>query len=95
MRPQHEHATSASRGAADDCTRHRPEDTVLYSTVQAHWKTFVVRQWVLTVPHGLRARMMFDPALTSAVLRELIRAISSWLRTAVESCTNVPDVRWL
>ena len=39
-----------------------------------------VRQWVLTVPHGLRAKMMFDPALTSAVLRELIRAVSSWLR---------------
>jgi hypothetical protein len=39
-----------------------------------------IRQLVLTVPHGLRARMMFDPALTSAVLRELIRAISSWLR---------------
>jgi hypothetical protein len=39
-----------------------------------------VRQWVLTVPHALRARMMFDPALTSAVLRELIRAVSSWLR---------------
>ena len=39
-----------------------------------------VRQWVLTVPHGLRAKMMFDPALISAVLRELIRAVSSWLR---------------
>jgi hypothetical protein len=39
-----------------------------------------IRRWVLTVPHRLRARMMFDPALTSAVLRELIRAISSWLR---------------
>ena len=39
-----------------------------------------IRQWVLSVPHGLRARMMFDSALTSAVLRELIRAISSWLR---------------
>jgi hypothetical protein len=39
-----------------------------------------IRQWVLTVPHRLRARMMFDPALTSAVLRDLIRAISSWLR---------------
>ena len=39
-----------------------------------------VRQWVLTVPHALRAKMMFDPALTSAVLRELIRAVSSWLR---------------
>jgi hypothetical protein len=158
---QHEHATSASRGSADNYARHRPEETVLYSALQAHWKTFIseleaaaeppvlpafviseveaflrcgilaqglilakcrdcgwcrpvafacrrrgfcpsclgrrmsdfatqlvdrviprvpVRQWVLTVPHGLRAKMMFDPALTSAVLRELIRAVSSWLR---------------
>jgi len=31
--------------------------------------------------HWLRAKMMlFDPALTSTVLRELIRAVSSWLR---------------
>ncbi|HVX93653.1 MAG TPA: transposase [Polyangia bacterium] len=161
MRPRHEHTTSTSREAADDYTRHRPEETVLYAALQAHWKTFVaeleavaeppvlpafvvaeveaflrcgilshglvlakcrdcgwcrpvafscrrrgfcascigrrmsdfaaqlvdrviprvpIRQWVLTVPHRLRARMMFDPALTSAVLRELIRAISSWLR---------------
>jgi Putative transposase/Transposase zinc-binding domain len=161
VRAQHEQATSASRGSADDYARHRPEETVLYSTVQEHWKTFLadleataeppalpafvvaeveaflrcgilaqglilakcrdcgwcrpvafacrrrgfcpscigrrmsdfatqvvdrviprvpVRQWVLTVPHGLRAKMMFDRALTSAVLRELIRAVSSWLR---------------
>ena len=39
-----------------------------------------MRQWVLTVPHGLRARMMFDPALTTIVLRALIAAVSSWLR---------------
>ncbi len=39
-----------------------------------------VRQWVLTVPHALRAQMMFDPALTTVVLRELIAAVSSWLR---------------
>jgi Putative transposase len=39
-----------------------------------------MRQWVLTVPYPLRARMMFDPALTSVVLRELIAAVSSWLR---------------
>ena len=44
-----------------------------------------VRQWVLTVPHALRARMMFDPALTSAVLRELIAAVSSWLRRRAHS----------
>jgi hypothetical protein len=154
-------ATSASSGSAGDYARHRPEETVLYSVLQAHWKTFVseleavaeppvlpafvvaeveaflrcgilsqglilakcrdcgwcrpvafscrrrgfcpscigrrmsdfaaqlvdrvipsvpIRQWVLTVPHGLRAKMMFEPALTSAVLRELIRAVSSWLR---------------
>ena len=141
--------------------RHRPEETVLYTTLQAHWKTFLeeldaeaetpalpafvvaeveaflrcgilahgfvlarcrdcgwcrpvafscrrrgfcpscigrrmsdfaahlvdrviprcpVRQWVLTVPYSLRARMMFDPALTTVVLRELIAAVSSWLR---------------
>ena len=39
-----------------------------------------VRQWVLTVPHGLRAKMAFDPALTSVVLRQFIAAVSSWLR---------------
>ena len=38
-----------------------------------------LRQWVLTVPHALRARMMFDPALTSVVLRQLVAAVSSWL----------------
>ena len=35
---------------------------------------------VLTVPYSLRARMMFDPALTTVVLRELIAAVLSWLR---------------
>ena len=40
-----------------------------------------VRQWrFTTVPYSLRARMMFDPALTTVVLRELIAAVSSWLR---------------
>jgi len=39
-----------------------------------------VRQWVLTVPHPLRAKLAFDPALTTLVLRELIAVVSSWLR---------------
>ena len=39
-----------------------------------------VRQWVLTVPHGLRAKLAFDPALTTVVFREFIAAVSSWLR---------------
>ena len=39
-----------------------------------------VRQWVLTVPHPLRAKLAFDPSLTTLVLRELIAVVSSWLR---------------
>jgi hypothetical protein len=35
---------------------------------------------VLTVPHGLRAKLAFDPALTTVVFREFIAAVSSWLR---------------
>ena len=38
------------------------------------------RQWVLTVPHGLRAKLAVDPALTTVVLREFIAAVSVWLR---------------
>ncbi len=34
-----------------------------------------VRQWVLTVPVALRYRMAYDAVLTSAVLREFLRAI--------------------
>jgi Transposase zinc-binding domain/Putative transposase len=39
-----------------------------------------VRQWVLTVPHNLRARLAIDPALTTLVLGEFIAAVTTWLR---------------
>ncbi len=39
-----------------------------------------IRQWVLTVPHDLRFRMAFDPALTGVVLRTYISVVSAWLR---------------
>jgi hypothetical protein len=39
-----------------------------------------IRQWVLTVPHRLRVKLAIDPALTTAVLREFIAAVSAWLR---------------
>jgi hypothetical protein len=39
-----------------------------------------IRQWVLTVPHGLRAKLAMDPALTTLVLREFIAAVSTWMR---------------
>lgn len=39
-----------------------------------------VRQWVLTVPVGLRFRMAFDPALAGIVLRTFLGIVSRWLR---------------
>jgi hypothetical protein len=39
-----------------------------------------MRQWVLTVPHGLRGKMAYDPGLTTVVLRQLIAAVTGWLR---------------
>ena len=39
-----------------------------------------VRQWVLTVPHGLRAKLAIDPRLTTVVLGEFIAAVSAWIR---------------
>lgn len=39
-----------------------------------------IRQWVLSVPHGLRFRMAFDPRMTSLVRRIFVRAVSSWMR---------------
>jgi hypothetical protein len=32
------------------------------------------------VPYALRAKLAFDPSLTTLVLRELMAAVSSWLR---------------
>lgn len=39
-----------------------------------------VRQWVLTVPVGLRFGMAFDPGLAGALLRTFVGVVSRWLR---------------
>jgi len=44
-----------------------------------------VRQWVLTLPFDLRARVAFDPKLRQVVLRTTIRAIFAWLRRRARS----------
>jgi Transposase zinc-binding domain len=42
--------------------------------------TVPVRQWVVSLPFGLRYRMAFDAALTTEVLRVFIRAVFASLR---------------
>ena len=39
-----------------------------------------VRQWVLTVPFGLRFRLAFDPSAAGVALRSFVSVISGWLR---------------
>jgi hypothetical protein len=39
-----------------------------------------VRQWVLTVPHGLSYRLAFDHALCRAVVGVFLRAVLGWYR---------------
>lgn len=79
-----------------DYERHRPETTLLFRTLQAHWLGFAgemeagggelpafqvpARPWVLSVRCRLRFRMAYSPALTGAVLRCFIAAITSDLR---------------
>ena len=67
------------RGFCPSCIGRRMSDTAahLVDRVLPHVPT---RQWVLTVPHALRFRLAFDPALTGRVLGHFVRAVSSWLR---------------
>ena len=41
-----------------------------------------VRQWVRSVPHALRSKLAYDPELTTMVLRQLIAAVTGWLRAS-------------
>jgi hypothetical protein len=67
------------RGFCPSCIGRRMSDFAARA-VTCVFPRVPIRQWVLTVPHALRARMAFDPALVTVVLRELIAAVSAWLR---------------
>ena len=66
MRARHEHATAARTGSTDAYERHRPEETVLYTALQAHWKTFVNELEAVAEPPVLPA---FVVAEVEAFLR--------------------------
>jgi hypothetical protein len=66
VRAQHEQATSASTGSAAAYERHRPEETVLYAALQAHWKTFIGELEAVAEPPVLPA---FVVAEVEAFLR--------------------------
>ncbi len=67
------------RGFCGRCGGRRMNDTAAYLADQV-LVGVPVRQWVLTVPWWLRARLQYDNALTSVVLGVFIRTVHGWLR---------------
>ncbi len=67
------------RGFCGSCIGRRMCDTAAH-LVDNVLPRVPVRQWVLTVPHGLRYAMAHDPALAGAVLRTFMGAVSWTLR---------------
>jgi hypothetical protein len=67
------------RGFCPRCNGRRMCDTAAYLTDQV-LACVPVRQWVLTVPWRLRARLLYDNRLTSDVLRVFLRTVHTWLR---------------
>ena len=69
------------RGFCPRCGGRRMADTAAYLADQV-LHDVPVRQWVLTVPWWLRARLHYDHELTGQVLRIFVRAVHAWLRRA-------------
>ena len=67
------------RGFCPRCNGRRMNDTAAYLADQV-LVDVPVRQWVLTVPWWLRARLHYDNRLTSDVLRVFLRTVHAWLR---------------
>lgn len=69
------------RGFCPCCTGRRMADTAAH-LVDCVLPVAPYRQWVLSVPFGLRLRLARDPELVSAVLRILWGAVFAWQRRA-------------
>jgi len=72
------------RAFCPSCGGRRMADTAAH-LVDRVFPEAPVRQWVLTLPIALRYRMAYDANLTSAVLREFLRAIFGSLRRRARS----------
>jgi len=67
------------RGFCPSCGGRHMADTAAH-LVDRVLPRVPVRQWVLSLPFGLRYRLAHDRELTAEVLRVFVRAIFAWLR---------------
>jgi hypothetical protein len=86
VRPRHEHATAASMESAADYERHRPGETVLYETVQEHWKTFLADLAATAEASAL-------PAFVAAEVEAFLRCEILAHGFVVARCGRKEDIR--
>lgn len=67
------------RGFCPSCGGRRMADTAAHLADRV-FPEVPVRQWVLSVPHGLRYRLAYDSALLRDVLQIFVRAVFSSIR---------------
>ncbi|HEY5645241.1 MAG TPA: transposase, partial [Pseudomonadales bacterium] len=77
------------RGFCPSCGGRHMADTAAH-LVDRVLPRVPVRQWVLSLPFGLRYRLAYDRELTAEVLRLFVRAILSSLRRRTRSAASAP-----
>lgn len=76
------------RGLCPSCGGRRMADTAPHLVDRVH-REVPVRQWVLSLPFGLRYRLAYDAPLTSAVLGDFVRTVFASLRRRARSQRGV------
>ncbi|HEX4998411.1 MAG TPA: transposase [Terriglobia bacterium] len=73
------------RSTCPSCCGRRMADTAAH-LVDHVFPEVPVRQWVLSLPFGLRYRLAYDPQMLSAVLNVFVRAVFGFLRREAYEC---------
>jgi len=76
------------RGVCPSCTGRRMCESAAF-LVDRVLPTARTRQWVLSMPIGLRYRLAFDPATLSAVLGVYARVLQGWARDKARAVSGV------
>ena len=73
------------RGFCPSCCGRRMADTAAH-LVDRVFPHVPVRQWVLSLPYGLRYRLAYDAGMVTAVLGVFVRAVFGHLRRRAREC---------
>jgi hypothetical protein len=74
-----------SRSVCSSCCGRRMADTAAH-LVDHVFPEVPVREWVLSLPFGLRYRLAYDPQMITAVLDVFVRSVFGFLRREAREC---------